>query len=98
MRIVIVVHFLTLIESWVNNWCAEEGIPALLDKDALLRTQLITSDDDPLLHGAFQSVVCMEVFFRVCTDFVFAISFTFKWDLLITIALLNQKILLFLGM
>ena len=57
MCIVIIVHFLTLIESWVNNWCAEEGIPALLDKDALLRTQLITSDDDPLLHGAFQSVM-----------------------------------------
>ena len=36
-------------------------------------------------------------FFRVCTDFVFAILFTFKWDLLTTIDLLNQKILIFLG-
>lgn len=32
---VIFVHFLKSIASWVNNWCAEKDIPALLDKDTL---------------------------------------------------------------
>jgi len=40
----------------VNNWCAEEGIPSLLDKDALKKTQLVTTDNDPYLYGSFQAV------------------------------------------
>ena len=35
-------------------WLSEEAIPSLFCNDALLKTQLICSDEDPQLYGSFQ--------------------------------------------
>lgn len=43
--------------SWLNNWCVSDAVPSLLDKEALKKTQIIVSDDDLQLYGAFQSSI-----------------------------------------
>ena len=39
------------------NWCAHDAVPHLLDDEALLKTQLVLTDDDPQLHGSFESAL-----------------------------------------
>ena len=39
------------------NWCTNGGIPKLLDENALLKTQLMPTDDDAQFHGSFQEAL-----------------------------------------
>ena len=39
--------------GWLMVWLSEEAIPALFDKDALLKTQIISTDEDPQSCGSF---------------------------------------------
>ena len=40
---------------WALNWLVEESIPSFFDKKALLKYQLMNADEDPKLHGSFES-------------------------------------------
>ena len=39
------------------NWCAHEGIPKLLDENALLKTKITPANDHAQSPGSFQAAL-----------------------------------------